>query len=54
MLRVMSLDEREKRRSMRALRRRVGDNDVQKWADTFLTNLEMAPERPPRPTAKGA
>lgn len=54
MLRVMSLDDRERRRSMRALRRRVGDNDVQRWADTFLTNLEMAPERPPRPTLKGA
>ncbi len=53
MLRVMELPEREKRRTMRALRRRVGDHDVQKWADTFLTNLEMAPERPPRPT-KGA
>lgn len=54
MLRVMSLEDRERRRYMRALRRRVGDNDVQKWADTFLTNLEMAPERPPRPPAKGA
>ena len=53
MLRVMSLDDRERRRSMRSLRRRVADNDVQKWADTFLTNLEMAPERPPR-TTKGA
>lgn len=54
LLRVMSMDERDKRRAMRALRRRVADNDVQKWADTFLTNLAMAPERPPRPAAKGA
>ena len=29
----------------------VADHDVQRWADRFLTNLEMAPERPP---AKGA
>ncbi|WP_338749996.1 alpha,alpha-trehalose-phosphate synthase (UDP-forming) [Janibacter alittae] len=54
MLHVISLPAKDKRRAMRALRRRVADNDVQRWADTFLTNLETAPERPSRPTTKGA
>ncbi|WP_277454179.1 trehalose-6-phosphate synthase [Janibacter sp. DB-40] len=54
MLRVMTMPEKDKRRSMRALRRRVADNDVQKWADTFLANLETAPDRPSRTTTKGA
>ncbi|CAM4198015.1 alpha,alpha-trehalose-phosphate synthase (UDP-forming) [Janibacter anophelis] len=51
MLRAIGTDPKDKRRLMRASRRRVSDHDVQRWADRFLTNLEMAPERPP---TKGA
>lgn len=51
MLRAISTDPKDKRRLMRASRRRVAEHDVQRWADRFLTNLEMAPERPP---TKGA
>ena len=42
----------EKRRLMRAMRRRVADHDVQRWASRFLEALDHAPERPPatRPT----
>lgn len=47
MLRAMSTPATQKRRYMRSLRRRVSEHDVQRWADRFLTNLEMAPERPP-------
>jgi trehalose 6-phosphate synthase len=38
--------EKEKRRLMRAMRRRVADHDVQRWASRFLDNLAQAPERP--------
>lgn len=50
-LRALRTDDKERRRLMRALRRRVADNDVQRWADRFLTNLETAPRKP---GAKGA
>jgi trehalose 6-phosphate synthase len=33
---------------MRAMRRRVADHDVQRWASRFLEALEVAPERPER------
>lgn len=42
-LRALRTDDKERRRLMRALRRRVADNDVQRWADRFLTNLDTAP-----------
>ena len=38
--------EKEKRRIMRALRRRVADHDVQRWAERYLAALDAAPERP--------
>ncbi len=38
----------EKRRRMRALRRRVRTNDVQTWAKRYLQALEFAPDKPPR------
>jgi trehalose 6-phosphate synthase len=38
--------ERDKRRLMRAMRRRVADHDVQRWASRFLDNLADAPNRP--------
>ena len=50
-LRALRTDDKERRRLMRALRRRVADNDVQRWADRFLTNLDTAPHKPGR---KGA
>lgn len=36
----------EKRRRMRSLRRRVRENDVQRWAERFLQALACAPDRP--------
>ena len=36
----------EKRRRMRALRRRVASNDVQRWAARYLESLAAAPGRP--------
>jgi trehalose 6-phosphate synthase len=43
---ALDADPRDKRRRMRALRRRVRDNDVQRWADSFLRALQHAPHRP--------
>lgn len=40
--------DKDKRRIMRSLRRRVADNDVQRWASRFLEALEAAPLRPSR------
>ena len=37
---------------MRALRRRVQRNDVQRWADDFLAALAAAPGRPSRQEAE--
>ena len=54
MLRVIAMRDKDKRRSMRALRRRVAEHDVQRWADQFLTNLQMAPERPPAASTAGS
>lgn len=48
MLEAVGAEAREKRRRMRALRRRVEDHDVLLWADRFLDNLRSAPERPDR------
>lgn len=48
-LKAIRSPEKEKRRLMKALRRRVGDHDVQRWASRFLSALEYAPERPPKP-----
>jgi len=44
--------EKEKRRRMKAMRRRVSDHDVQRWAARFLDNLAHAPERPERSTSE--
>jgi trehalose 6-phosphate synthase len=40
----------ERRRRMKALRQRVADHDVQRWASLFLESLASAPEEPHRPT----
>ena len=47
-MRAIETPDKEKRRLMRAMRRRVADHDVQRWAARFLENLENAPERPQR------
>jgi trehalose 6-phosphate synthase len=44
--------QQEKRRRMRALRRRVADHDVQRWAERYLEALACAPERPHRPRGR--
>lgn len=45
-LRAINTPEKDKERIMRALRRRVGDHDVMRWAQRFLAALDAAPERP--------
>jgi trehalose 6-phosphate synthase len=51
-LRAVETPDKEKRRLMRAMRRRVADHDVQRWAARFLENLASAPARPePTPRA---
>src|SRR5690348_14287365 len=47
-MRAIETPAKDKRRLMRAMRRRVADHDVQRWAQRFLENLEHAPERPTR------
>jgi trehalose 6-phosphate synthase len=47
---AMTATEAERRRRMRAMRRRVADHDVQRWAGRFLEALECAPSRPRRTT----
>lgn len=47
-MRAIETPDREKRRLMRAMRRRVADHDVQRWAARFLENLSSAPDRPDR------
>jgi trehalose 6-phosphate synthase len=40
--------EPERRRRMKALRRRVADHDVQRWAERYLEALRLAPRKPHR------
>ncbi len=44
-LHAINAPDSEKRRLMKAMRRRVHDHDVQRWAERFLSALEAAPER---------
>ncbi|GAB77844.1 trehalose 6-phosphate synthase [Austwickia chelonae] len=46
-IRAATATDREKRRRMRSLRKRVAQHDVQRWAGRFLDALECAPHRPP-------
>jgi len=39
----------QRRRRMKALRRRVADHDVQRWASRYLEALALAPIKPDRP-----
>jgi trehalose 6-phosphate synthase len=47
-MRAIETPDKEKKRLMRAMRRRVADHDVQRWASRFLEALAVAPERPQR------
>ena len=49
-MRAITTPEDERRRRMKALRQRVADHDVQRWASLFLESLASAPEEPHRPT----
>jgi trehalose 6-phosphate synthase len=54
-LRAINTPEKDKQRIMKALRRRVSDHDVQRWAARYLAALAVAPELPgaearPQPT----
>jgi trehalose 6-phosphate synthase len=44
-MRAIETPDKEKRRLMRSMRRRVADHDVQRWAARFLDNLANAPEK---------
>ena len=45
-MRAATAPAAERRRRMRALRRRITQYDVQHWAASFLDSLEAAPDRP--------
>jgi trehalose 6-phosphate synthase len=49
-LRAITVSEDERRSRMKALRKRVEDYDVQRWAFRYLEALAKAPLRPHRPT----
>ncbi|MDC5699000.1 trehalose-6-phosphate synthase [Intrasporangium calvum] len=54
MLRAINTPTRDKERIMRALRRRVADHDVQRWARRYLAALDAAPDVPaPDPRGGG-
>ena len=49
---AVEMDYREQRKRMRRLRRRVLEDDVEKWSQSFLAVLSAVPERrPPHPGA---
>ena len=45
---ALTAPEAERRRRMKAMRRRVADHDVQRWASRFLEALACAPAKPRR------
>jgi trehalose 6-phosphate synthase len=49
-MRAITSPEDERRRRMKALRKRVADHDVQRWATRYLEALASAPLKPHRPT----
>ncbi|GAB3871689.1 alpha,alpha-trehalose-phosphate synthase (UDP-forming) [Terrabacter terrigena] len=51
-LRAINTPAKDKQRIMKALRRRVADHDVQRWAARYLAALDAAPEQP-RPDPRG-
>lgn len=46
-MRAATASERENRRRMRTMRRRVREHDVAYWADSFLRSLQRAPDALP-------
>ena len=44
---ALDADPHDKRLRMRAMRKRVRENDVRRWADAFLSALSAAPHRAP-------
>ena len=49
-MRATAAPQNERRRRMKAMRKRVADHDVQRWATLYLESLASAPARPPRLT----
>jgi len=49
-MRAITAPEDERRRRMKALRKRVSVHDVQRWASRYLDALAAAPAKPHRPT----
>jgi len=49
-MRAIATPADERRRRMKALRKRVSTHDVQRWATRYLEALDSAPLRPHRPT----
>ena len=49
-MRAITAPEDERRRRMKAMRKRVADHDVQQWASRYLEALASAPAKPHRPT----
>ena len=49
-MRAITAPEDERRRRMKALRKRVAVHDVQRWASRYLDALASAPAKPHRPT----
>jgi len=47
---AINAPEDEGRRRMKALRRRVANHDVQRWATRYLESLASAPSKPHQPT----
>ena len=49
-MRAITAPEDERRRRMKAMRKRVADHDVQRWASRYLKALAAAPLKPHRRT----
>ncbi|HEY5249406.1 MAG TPA: trehalose-6-phosphate synthase, partial [Dermatophilaceae bacterium] len=49
-MRAVTAPEDERRRRMKALRKRVAHDDVQRWATRYLDALASAPAKPHQPT----
>jgi trehalose 6-phosphate synthase len=53
-MRAVNAPEEERRRRMKAMRKRVADHDVQRWASRYLRALASAPSKPHRSTRPSA
>ena len=49
-MRAITAPEDDRRRRMKTMRKRVADNDVQRWASLYLDSLASAPLKPHRRT----